>query len=72
MTPTTTLPPCPNCGSTEAVRILYGYATAEMGRAQERGEISLGGCVIGPESPDFECRACGIPLPWVADDGASA
>ena len=39
----------------------------EMAEAEERGEIRLGGCLIGPESPDFECRGCGVALPWVAD-----
>jgi hypothetical protein len=70
MTPTTTLPPCPNCRATEAVRILYGYPSVDMWQAEERGEISLGGCLIGPESPDYECRSCGAPLPWVADEAS--
>ena len=59
-------PPCPVCGSTGAVRILYGYPSAEMAAAEARGEIVLGGCVIGPESPDYECRGCGAALPWAA------
>jgi hypothetical protein len=68
MTAATQLPPCPSCGARDAVRILYGYATREMGQAEERGEIVVGGCVVGPESPDYECRTCHVPLPWVADD----
>jgi hypothetical protein len=43
-----------------------------MWQVEERGEVSLGGCLVGPESPDYECRSCGAPLPWVADDGAYA
>ena len=66
MTTTTTLPPCPACGAVEAIRIEYGYPSHEMAEAEERGEIRLGGCVIGPESPDFECRRCGVALPWAA------
>jgi hypothetical protein len=62
------LPPCPACGSTDAIRIAYGYPSAEMFEAAERGDIRLGGCVIGPESPDFECRNCHAALPWVSDD----
>jgi len=27
--------------------------------ASERGELSLGGCVIGRTSPTWACRACG-------------
>ena len=59
------LPPCPACGSTDAVRIEYGYPSFEMGQAADRGEIVLGGCVVGPESPDYECRNCHALLPWV-------
>ena len=65
MSTSTTFPPCPTCGSTEAIRIAYGYPDFELWQAEERGEIVLGGCVIGPESPDYECRRCGAGLPWV-------
>ena len=58
--------PCPRCGSTDAIRIAYGYPTAETFEAAEREEVRLGGCVIWPEAPDYECRACGVALPWVA------
>lgn len=72
LTPSTTaqpqLPPCPACGSPRALRIVYGLPTAEAFEEAERGEFALGGCVIGPESPDYECRDCGVPLPWVAPD----
>jgi hypothetical protein len=51
-----------------ALRILYGLPTHEAFEASERGEFALGGCVIGLESPDYECRDCGISLPWVAPD----
>jgi hypothetical protein len=59
--------PCPRCGSTDAIRIIYGLPDHELFEASERGEVALGGCVIGDESPDFECRACGAALPFVAD-----
>jgi hypothetical protein len=66
MTPTpTTFPPCPACASTDAVEIVYGYPSFELVEAERRGEIVLGGCLIGPESPDYECRGCGAALPWV-------
>ena len=65
MTPTpTTLPPCPACASTEAVRVVYGYPSFDLGEAELRGEIVLGGCLVDPESPDYECRGCGAALPW--------
>jgi hypothetical protein len=47
---------------------VYGYPTRETFEAAERGELALGGCVIDEESPDYECRGCGAPLPSVAAD----
>ena len=61
-------PRCPHCGSPDAIRIAYGYPSFGMSQAANRGEIRLGGCVIGPESPDFECLGCGAALPWIASD----
>ncbi len=61
---TTALPPCPRCGARDPVPIVYGYPDLELGEAERRGEVILGGCLVGPESPEFECRACGVPLPW--------
>jgi hypothetical protein len=61
-------PPCPSCGSRDQIEIVYGLPDAELGRSAERGEVVLGGCVIGPESPTYECRSCGAALPWIADD----
>jgi hypothetical protein len=49
-----------------ALRIVYGLPIHVAFEASERGEFALGGCVIGPESPDYECRDCGTSLPWVA------
>ena len=66
MTATLGLPPCPRCGSPDAVEIVYGYPTAETFEASERGEVVLGGCVIGPEAPDYVCRTCHSALPWIA------
>jgi hypothetical protein len=31
-----------------------------MAAAAERGDIVLGGCVVTPDMPRFECRACGV------------
>ena len=58
-------PPCPRCGSTDAIEVVYGEPTHEAFLASERGEIVLGGCLVGDESPDYECRGCRAPLPWV-------
>ncbi len=45
--------------------IVYGYPSVEMFEQADRGEIRLGGCVVGDESLDFTCPACGALLPWV-------
>jgi hypothetical protein len=64
MTTETAAPPCPSCGAKDPVSIVYGYPDRELWQAEERWEVRLGGCVVGPESPEFECRACGVALPW--------
>ena len=61
-------PPCPACGSRAAEPIAYGYPSAQMWEAEQRGEVVLGGCLVGPESPAYECRDCRIPLPWPPRD----
>jgi hypothetical protein len=49
---------CPRCGSDRIVEIAYGLPTAEAGEAAERGEFILGGCMVGPGSPEWGCAAC--------------
>lgn len=49
----------PHCGNPDVVRIVYGYPLGDDFEREQRGEIVLGGCVIGPESPTHVCRACG-------------
>ncbi len=69
------LPPCPACGSTDAIRVVCGYPIDETVEAAERGELRLGGCLVGDESPDYECGGCGRSLPWLegrADEDAQA
>ena len=56
--------PCTICGE-PGVPIVYGMAPAELGEAEERGEIVLGGCVVTGEDPDHRCSYCGHE--WVAE-----
>jgi len=56
--------PCPGChAEIEPLPIIYGYPTPETFLEYEAGRLALGGCMIDPESPAFECPACGASLP---------
>jgi hypothetical protein len=52
-------PPCPACHSRSVARIVYGLPSKSAMRAKERGEIVLGGCVVGDDPPRWRCLACG-------------
>jgi hypothetical protein len=49
---------CPRCGSLDLLPIQYGLPTDDGFAAADRGEIKLGGCVIGADSPQWHCRSC--------------
>jgi hypothetical protein len=53
--------PCPACGESHPAKILYGYLFWNDGleEAIDRGEITLGGCVIGTDDPAWRCNKCG-------------
>ena len=52
--------PCPACGATDSIPVVYGLPGGDLFEAQDRGEVALGGCVIWEDwSPDHQCRACG-------------
>ncbi|MFC8046455.1 hypothetical protein [Nocardia sp. NPDC057353] len=51
-------PPCPHCGA-PMTPILYGRPSREALARAERGEIVLGGCVIGPDAPRWSCPSEG-------------
>ena len=40
---------CPDCGGT-GIRIIYGLPSPELAEAAERGDVALGGCIIGDEA----------------------
>ena len=52
-------PLCPRCGSVDTIPIVYGDPSWETGRAAERGELAIGGCLVSEESPALRCKACG-------------
>ena len=49
---------CPVCQS-PLVPVLYGYPGLDAVEAEERGELVLGGCVVGEGMPELACpRGC--------------
>ncbi|MCA1834617.1 MAG: hypothetical protein LC750_18125 [Actinobacteria bacterium] len=50
---------CPRCGSSDVGRIVYGDPAPATVDAADRGEVQLGGCMVGPGQPSHWCRACG-------------
>jgi hypothetical protein len=53
---------CPDCGSGDVARLVYGLPTREV-RAKHEGEsIVFSGCLCyGDErDPRWKCRACGL------------
>jgi hypothetical protein len=50
--------PCPSCGSTDTIAILYGLYAPDGDALPEN--IALGGCVIIEGQPLRKCRACGL------------
>lgn len=60
---------CPRCrAEIVPVPIVYGYPSMEMVDDAEAGKLRLGGCIVGPESPDYACPECDAVLPWVNPD----
>ncbi len=51
-------PACPECGTNHVVPIAYGYPSSETFEAAQRGELMLGGCMVGVGNPTHHCKAC--------------
>jgi len=53
-------PTCPACGGVDLIPVLYGHPVGEETLAAiARGELELGGRLVGPEPPGQRCRGCG-------------
>lgn len=50
---------CPQCGSTQKLRIVYGMPSEAVFARAKQGEIALGGFVVTPEHPAWQCSQCG-------------
>lgn len=55
---------CPRCGVIAGVPIEYGLPDRELFEQAQRGEVEIGGCLVGDDAPDRFCRACRHS--WVA------
>jgi hypothetical protein len=51
---------CPSCGSEDIAMILYGLPgmSKKLKRAIENREVTLGGCLIHDEAPQWVCNEC--------------
>ena len=50
---------CPQCNSKNVAWILWGYPKMELIQDElDKGEITLGGCLIGDNDPKWECNEC--------------
>lgn len=49
---------CPECGSSRVVPIVYGYPTDETFKKADEGRVALGGCVVSPSNPRWQCLDC--------------
>jgi len=62
---------CPKCHHDDAVvPIIYGYPMPELEEIAERGEVELGGCLVGDIDPKFACRRCRISFKFTRPEMA--
>jgi hypothetical protein len=47
----------------EPVPIVYGLPAPETMDAARRGEVVIGGCIVGGDEPELACPRCQEPLP---------
>ena len=52
---------CPNCGSYELARLLWGMPAVneELAKDIADGKIILAGCLLGSKMPRYSCKKCG-------------
>jgi len=49
---------CPQCGSNNSIKIVYGMPDYELFIQAEAGKLKLGGCVISLGSAEYFCKDC--------------
>lgn len=48
---------CPKCGA-ELIEIVYGMPSYELFKAEEHGEVVIGGCGVFGDAPEYHCKKC--------------
>jgi hypothetical protein len=64
---------CAECGE-PAIPIVYGYSGAKRMASARQGEIVLGGCVFGANSPKRRCTNCYVKWSrpnWPGESGTT-
>lgn len=51
-------PKCPECGSENVAKLVYGEPTEETFRQESEGKVILMGCIISPDSKNSMCKDC--------------
>lgn len=49
---------CPNCGSKNVIKIIYGMPTYELAQEAEQGKVKLGGYELIIGCPELVCTDC--------------
>ena len=49
---------CPLCQSTKVASIMYGLPAPGYEEGS-RDDVVLGGCIVGDDSPEWQCKNCG-------------
>lgn len=49
---------CPNCGSKNSLRIIFGMPSYELLEETEAGKVRLGGCCAMEGDPEYFCKDC--------------
>lgn len=55
---------CPQCGHRPVAEILYGMPTmdADLENEIKEGRITIGGCGLTFDDPEWECTQCGLKI----------
>jgi len=50
---------CPSCGAGDVLKLVFGYPSRGLLEVANRGEVALGGCLIGENAFRWRCGTCG-------------